>query len=109
MLFEQLRYFNGESKLDNMNNLLIENENNVLGGKEASRLSIQTLPGTRFLINGSECVVGSTGIWELDLSSYAQNLKINSLRFKKNSIQIIKANENAYLIIDAVMSDASTA
>lgn len=66
-----------------------------------TQLGIQTLPGTVFYVNNSPepVVVGSTGIYELDLSS---GTFITNLRFDIESIRTIEDISTAYVIVDIV-------
>ena len=67
-----------------------------------TQLGIQALPGTRFFLNDNiegPVIVGSTGIYELDLEGIS---KINSLYFESTSLKLIADNPNAFLIIDAI-------
>ena len=66
-----------------------------------TQLGIQTLPGTVFYVNNSSepVVVGSTGIYELDLSS---GTFITNLRFDIESIRAIEDISTAYVIVDIV-------
>ena len=65
-----------------------------------TKLGIQALPGTRFSLNdGPEIIIGSTGIYELDLEGIS---KINNLKFAGQSLSIISNNNGVGLIIDAV-------
>lgn len=67
-----------------------------------TQLGIQTLPGTRFYLNDNveaSIIVGSTGIYELDLDGIA---KIENLTFDSKSLELINSNNNAYLIIDVI-------
>lgn len=75
--------------------------NNVFNGLRIYQLGIQALPGTKFYINGSTApvVIGSTGIYELDLNSFSP---ITSLRFDPNSITAINGNASATLLIDMI-------
>ena len=68
------------------------------------QLGIQSLPGTEIYINGSEepVIVGLTGIYELDLKL---DMKITSLRFSSSSMDSIKNNTSAYLIVDCVYEE----
>lgn len=68
------------------------------------QLGIQTLPGTKFYLNGSNnpIVIGGTGIYELDLQGLTE---INSLQFDASSVSLINSNESAYLIIDFIYED----
>ena len=66
------------------------------------KLGIQSLPGTQFHLNHSEkssVVIGTTGIYELDLEGYAE---ITGLKFSEESLDLIAANDNNYLIIDII-------
>lgn len=77
------------------------------------QLGIQTLPGVQFYLNksaGDPIVIGSTGIYELDLQNKTE---ITHLRFSSESLNLIAdlnktgqyqavANPNAYLIVDIV-------
>ena len=64
-------------------------------------LGIQTVPGVRFRINGgeNEVIVGSTGIYSIDL---ADNYEISYVSFTYDSLELIDHNPAAYLIIDIV-------
>ena len=66
-----------------------------------TQLGIQTLPGTKFYLNNSiyPVVIGSTGIYELDLKGITQ---ITEIHFDKRSLNLINENNNAYLIIDII-------
>ena len=66
-----------------------------------TQLGIQTLPGTRFRLNNATTpiIVGSTGIYELDLEGLSE---ITALAFERDSLDRINEAENAYLIIDAI-------
>ncbi len=66
-----------------------------------TQLGIQTLPGTKFYLNNSiyPVVIGSTGIYELDLKGVTQ---ITEIHFDKRSLNLINENNNAYLIIDII-------
>lgn len=71
------------------------------------QLGIQTLPGTKFYLNGSNnpIIVGTTGIYELDLQNLSE---INSLQFDSRSLSLINGNGNAYLIIDIIYEDGES-
>lgn len=68
-----------------------------------TQLGIQTLPGVRVYLNNAEpaspIIIGSTGIYELDLEGISQ---INAIHFEGNSLKKISTNPNAYLIIDMI-------
>lgn len=65
-------------------------------------LGIQTYPGIRFYLNGSEdsIVIGSSGIFEIELKD---NCEITLLQFDQKSLDYIEDKSNsAYLIIDLI-------
>lgn len=66
------------------------------------QLGIQTLPGVKFYLNSNTnpVIVGSTGIFELDITSTSGS--IASLRIEQDSMEEINQLENGYLIIDMV-------
>lgn len=67
-----------------------------------TQLGIQTLPGTRFYLNDNmegPVIVGSTGIYELELEGIS---KITNLSFDSKSLELIKNNNSAHLIIDVI-------
>lgn len=65
------------------------------------QLGIQALPGTMFYLNDAEdpVIIGRTGIYELDLE---EETEISKLQFDSDSIEAIKGNFNAYLIVDII-------
>ena len=67
------------------------------------QLGIQAPPGTRFRINnGDYIIIGTTGIFELDLEGKTE---ITSLDFDPISMAFINANDNLSLIIDTIYDD----
>ena len=68
------------------------------------QLGIQTLPGTRFFLNGNNypIIVGNTGIYELDLQGQGE---ITALSFEASSIDAISKNPNGYLIVDIIYEE----
>ena len=65
-----------------------------------TKLGIQTLPGSRvYLNNDTPIVIGSTGIYDLDLEGISE---INKIYFDRTSIDAIDKNSNAFLIVDIV-------
>ena len=66
-----------------------------------TQLGIQTWPGTHFYLNNAETpiIVGQTGIYELELEGISE---ITKLTFDPDSIEKIKNNPNAYLIVDVI-------
>lgn len=71
------------------------------GSMNVRRLGVQSLPGVKFFLNNQECVIGASGVWELDLTNYP-TLSIESFRIDAKSLEIISDNPDAYLIIDTV-------
>lgn len=69
--------------------------------KSIIQLGIQTLPGTKFYLNNGEfpIIVGSTGIYELDLEGLSE---ITVLNFDLRSLSNIEEVGNAFLIVDAL-------
>lgn len=63
------------------------------------QIGIQTLPGTKFFLNGSAhpIIIGITGIYELEVANFST---IKQIQFDSTSISLIENNSNAYLIID---------
>lgn len=117
----QLRYFGDNNRIYNQPNLdLHENEINYPETLTKTRLQsgtafieytpiiqlgVQSLPGTQFRLNANldPIVVGTTGIYELDLADSSS--VITSIQFEKKSLELIEANDNAYLIIDIVYEE----
>lgn len=101
---KQFRYY-GDGNVNNYpTNLTFENLNDGTAFKEIStitQLGIQTLPGVRFRLNNalSPIIIGSTGIYELDLEGISE---ITQLMFESISLSNIESNSNAYLIIDMI-------
>ena len=67
--------------------------------KKILALSIQTIPGIKFYINGDNNPIwmGPTGIYEID---YLDNCEIRSLRFEEESLVKLIDGSGNYLIID---------
>ena len=63
------------------------------------QLGIQSVPGGEFLINGSgdSIILGSTGIYELELGAEAE---ITSIKVMPATVKLVNDNANAYLLID---------
>ena len=77
------------------------------GGKKyvpILQLGIQSIPGTQFYLNGGldPIIIGSTGIYELDLNG---EVEISKLEFDYASLQTIDKMQNGYLIIDIIYED----
>lgn len=65
------------------------------------QLGMQSLPGLNFYLNNSNTsvIIGSTGIYELDLEGYAE---VNKLSIDEFSLDLINNNPSAYLIVDVI-------
>jgi hypothetical protein len=59
------------------------------------------LPGTKFYLNDgiNPIIVGSTGIYEVDLEGVSP---ITKIAFNQESLDIIENTANAYLIVDMI-------
>lgn len=70
-------------------------------GKGVEQLGIQAIPGTKFKLNSSPnwVIIGSTGIYELDLTNRAT---ITSLVFDAESVYNIKEGSGLSLLVDIV-------
>ena len=117
---KQFRYYNDkssevtESKRNQPTTLdgtttLITSEHYVNGdvfGKHfpVTQLGIQALPGTKFYLNEAvdPVIIGATGIYELDLTN---GIQISKISFDPKSMEIIKNNDNAFLIVDIIYDD----
>ena len=117
---KQFRYYNdkssevSESKRNQPATLdgtttLITSEHYVNGdvfGKHfpVTQLGIQALPGTKFYLNEAvdPVIIGATGIYELDLTN---GIQISKISFAFDSMEIIKNNDNAFLIVDIIYDD----
>ena len=117
---KQFRYYNDkssevtESKRNQPTTLdgtttLITSEHYVNGdvfGKHfpITQLGIQALPGTKFYLNEAvdPVIIGATGIYELDLTN---GIQISKISFAHDSMENIKNNDNAFLIVDIIYDD----
>lgn len=63
------------------------------------QLGIQTLPGVVFRLNGAnnDIIIGSTGIYELDVTDGAH---LTGLSFDEKSLKMIDESGSGYLIVD---------
>lgn len=64
------------------------------------QLGIQTLPGTKFYLNGAiePIIIGNTGIYELNVENLTE---ITSLNFDYTSLKLINESPStAYIIVD---------
>lgn len=103
-LVKQFRYYNNNNEKNQPSDL--QSAQLVSGEIFANyapivQLGVQGLPGTKFEVNTSPepILIGSTGIYELDL---ANGVTISSLKFNSQSIENIQNNNSAYLIVDII-------
>lgn len=75
-----------------------------VGISSITQLGIQTLPGVRMYLNNADSpiIIGSTGIYELDIEGISE---IESIYFDEVSLKQIQDNGNAYLIIDMICEE----
>ena len=120
---KQFRYYNDKSSevaadkrnqpttLDGTTTLITSEHyaNGDVFGKyfPVTQLGIQALPGTKFYLNGgtSPIIIGTTGIYELDLDS---GIQITKITFDAQSIKDIANNENAFLLVDVMYDDGES-
>ena len=102
----QFRYYQDGDEIKNCPAGLISGQSLTSGSLFENyypiiQLGIQTLPGTEFYLNNSHnsIIIGSTGIYELDLEGYTE---ITNLKFDIKSIERIAKGPSAYLIIDII-------
>ena len=65
------------------------------------QFGIQSLPGTKFYLNNGNdpIIIGSTGIYELDLEGQTE---ITQIQMDGGSMKTINDNDSAYLISDII-------
>lgn len=98
-LVKQFRYYSDTAENKNLNlpanwktsGIVFQNYGKI------KQIGIQTLPGTVFTLDGAEIMVGFTGIFELTLN---EQIQPSSIIFNSESLGLIAANKNTYLIID---------
>ena len=100
----QFRYYsegNAKNQPSNINKAKLQSGSIFTGYTPITQLGIQALPGTKFYLNDglSPILIGSTGIYELDLEGLSE---INKITFEGASIESINKNNNAYLIVDLI-------
>lgn len=104
--FDQIRYYSdlaANNYPSNVRSGLLMTGNAFSGKLPIVKLGIQTLPGVKFHLNNSlDCImVGSTGIYELDLEGMTE---ITALCFEAESLNMISNSEGS-LLIDFVYDD----
>lgn len=103
-LVKQFRYYNNNSEKNQPSDLqssALINGDVFAQYAPIVQLGVQGLPGTKFEVNASPepILIGSTGIYELDLEN---GVTISSLKFNSQSIENIQSNNSAYLIVDII-------
>lgn len=68
------------------------------------QLGVQTIPGAKVVFNEATdyVIIGSTGIFELDLKGQTF---ISRLQFQKETMELIRDNDSAFLIVDVIYED----
>lgn len=99
----QYRYYGENNSKNQPANI---NYNALVGGSFLDtnkipivQLGIQSIPGGAFYINGSNepVILGSTGIYELELGAEAE---ITAIKVLPSTVHLINDNPSAYLLID---------
>lgn len=101
---EQVRFYTQDDKRNQpvgikMNRLV---SGSIFSGKyPIVQLGIQTLPGVKFYLNNSTSpiIIGYTGIYDIELNGLTE---INHLCFDAESMNLINANRDSYLIVDFI-------
>lgn len=98
---QQFRYYPNKASVypDDLSASTLSSGNAFIGYLPIIQLGIQTLPGVKFRLNGAsnEIIIGSTGIYELDVSDGAV---ITMLTFDDASLKMIDESGTGYLIVD---------
>lgn len=65
------------------------------------QLGVRALPGTKFYLNGSTIpvIIGFNGVFEIDFTDKSGGF-ITSITFDSDSLDLIAANDSAYLVVD---------
>lgn len=104
---DQVRYY---SQTDGRNQPPRLKMNSLVSGSVFSekypitQLGIQSLPGVKFYLNNSTSpiILGYTGIYDLELDGITE---ITHLSFDAESMNLINANPDSYLIVDFIYED----
>ena len=103
---QQVRYYpsssgsqNNKNYPSNVTKATLKSGNAFISYLPIVQLGIQTLPGVKFYLNGAnnEIIIGSTGIYEIDVSESSQ---ITGLSFDESSLSMIDGSGSGYLIVD---------
>lgn len=70
----------------------------------AVQIGIQTVPGVKFNLNNSysPITIGFSGIYELNVDNFTE---ITSIKFEKDSLDMIDNDEDTYLFIDIIYEE----
>ena len=110
---KQFRYYSDGSE-NNQPKIMPNGENvtyaNYVSGEvfgnyfPVTQLGVQALPGTKLYLNHAlePILIGITGIYDLELNEQTQ---ITKIQFNVDSMQMLKDNNNAYLIVDIIYDD----
>ena len=106
-MVKQFRYY-GPGHPDNSTDPVMPDHKNLLSGSLFAsympiiQLGVQGLPGTELYLNNSRdsVVIGSTGIYELDLQGLAE---ITSLSFDNDTLNLIDEEQGQnFLLVDII-------
>ena len=107
MIVGQVRYYNDSDKAL-LNQPLGVTTQQLIDGivfdAVYNEIRVQTYPGTILTLNGEEVHIGEIGIYNI---LYPENVSIVSIQVNKQSIEFIRDNKDAYLII-TFMADENT-
>lgn len=101
-MIAQLRYYNEEDSFP-----IGVNKDNLQSGEvfesylPITQLTIQTLPEIKFYINDNPILIDPSGMFKVNLDGISE---ITKLSFDSESLDRIKENENASLIIDIIFN-----
>ena len=106
----QFRYYNensdknyhpsmGEKEYNKINAVNLQNGTAFVDYMPVKQLGIQSIPGTKFYLNdsGDPIVIGSTGIYEIELNSLVE---IQRLSFDNESIKTVQSSPTFFIIVD---------
>lgn len=104
---DQVRYYSQTDRRNQPSDLKMNRlvSGSVFSGKyPITQLGIQSLPGIKFYLNNSTSpiILGYTGIYDLELDGITE---ITHLSFDAESMNLINANPDSYLIVDFIYED----
>lgn len=108
MIVGQVRYYNDSDKAL-LNQPLGVTTQQLIDGivfdAVYNEIRVQTYPGTILTLNGEEVHIGEIGIYNI---LYPENVSIVSIQVNRQSIEFIRDNKDAYLIITFMTSEDTT-